>query len=253
MRSTWKGTVSCGLLNVPAKLYAATEEKSIRFSQVHRKCQQRIEMPKWCPACQRKVETDELMSGYELGDGSQVLFEKSELDDLKVSDLSSIEILEFAEDRSQFDPRLPKKAYFLAADKGGAKGVALLGSAMSAGGFVAIAKLRLRQKEQLGILRPYQQGVLLLQTLFWQDELRPYGELLSEATVSENELELAGTLISKMLGDGNLRKYKDTYRESLEQAIEAKMKGEEVVAAPAPKATDDSSLESLLQASIASK
>lgn len=252
MRSTWKGTVSCGLLNVPAKLYAATEEKSIKFNSIHRQCQSRISMPKFCPTCERKVEQSELVKGYDMGDDNMVLFEEEELSDLKLSTLSSIEVLEFIQNE-QFDPRLPKKSYYLAPDKGGTKGFGLLAEAMAACGVCGIVKLAMREKEHLGLMSPFQSGVMLLQTLFWEDELRSWGELVTEVSVKDSELELAGTLIRKMSGDGILAKYKDGYRESLEQAIEAKLRGEVVQVSDKPKPSSaEEDLTALLEASISS-
>lgn len=252
MRSTWKGTISCGLLNVPAKLYAATEEKSIRFNSIHKECGSRIEMPKWCPVCNRKVDANELVKGYPLDKDKFVTLDDAELESVKLPTISSIEVLEFIQYQDDvLDPRLPNKSYFLSPDKGGQKGFALLSQTMAGKGVAAVVKVAMRQKEHLGIVRPFQQGVLLLQTLYWDDELRPWGELVSDTVVSDAELKLAGTLIDTMHGDGILKKYSDKYREALEEAIEAKLNGQVLAAPEAPKPSEEGDLASLLEASIA--
>ena len=234
MRATWKGQISCGVLNVAVCLYGATEEKSIKFNQIHT-CGSRISQHKYCPTCDRQVELSELGKGYEVSKGEFVVFQNGELDHLRLASVKSIQILEFMQEG--VDPRQYKKSYFLAPDKGGDKAFTLLLAGMETIHAWAIAKLTMRDKEQLVLVRPYH-GVLLLQTLFYSDELRNYEELLPKhMAISEKEAELSGMLVKAMLGDGDVSKYHDDYSQALEELIQAKMSGvvqvvEEVKAEP---------------------
>lgn len=228
MRSTWKGSVSCGLLNVPVKMYSATEEKSIRFNQVH-SCGSKIKLQKHCPHCDSVVQDTELKKGYDVG-GSFVFIEENELESVKLSSIKTIEITEFSSPAS-VDPRLPNKAYFIAPEKGGAKAFGLLLEGMKQENMWAVGKVVMREKEYVAILRPFN-GVILLQTLFWADELRDPGEITPDkAVLADNEVVLVRTLIDTMKGNGDFTKYEDTYRKAVEGLIEKKAAGE-VIAIP---------------------
>lgn len=257
-RAVWKGTVGFGLVSVPCKVYAATEEKTIHFNQLHRDCGSRIQMPRWCPTCDRKVETQELTKGYEVSKGEYVLLEESDMAALPLKSKSSIEIVEFVE-ASAIDPRQTNKSYFVAPDEAGGKAFSLLLKAMERVGLVGVAKLCYREREHLATIRPLGQGVLLLQTLFYSDELRDVGDYeASLPAVSDKELEMAETLVRTLvssevelseLGFLDLSKFRDQYRDALMQVIEAKVSGEIIAAiTEAPKPTMD--LVDALMASI---
>ena len=228
VRSTWKGAISCGPMNIPCKLYPATDEKTLHFNQIH-SCGSRIKMPKSCPQCQREVDSAELKKGYEWTKGQYVILEQHELEALKLKSVKAVEILEFVMDA--FDPRVVSKSYFLAPEETGLKAFAILTRAMEETGLAAIGKVVMREREHLVAMRPFE-GILLLQTLFYQDELRDSQEVKPDAVaVLEREVELGKSLVSALVGDGDLSKYRSGYRDALNQLIEAKLSGQ-VIEAP---------------------
>lgn len=230
---------------IPAKLYTATDDKRVSFHQIHAECGSRIQMPKWCPNCQRKLEAQEIKKGYKLGENQHIILEEQDFQSLPLKSLKTIEITEFT-DRSRIDVRCFSDCYFLTCEDTGAKAFTLFLKAMEKSNLVAIARLTYREREHLASIRPYD-GVMLLHTLHYADELRPYEELKpGQVELSDKEMELALMLIDKMRGDFELGKYHDDYREALERLIEAKLAGE-VITAPAEKPPVADVADALLQ------
>jgi len=225
MRSIWKGSINFGMVAIPAKLYSATDNKRVSFHQIHAECGSRIQMPKWCPNCQRKVEAQEIKKGYEIGENQHIILEEQDFQSLPLKSLKTIEVTEFT-DRSWIDIRCFDACYFLTCEDTGAKAFTLFLKAMEKANLVAIAKLTYREREHLASIRPYD-GVMLLHTLHYADELRPYEELKpKQVELSDKEMELALMLVDKMRGEFELGKYHNDYREALERLIEAKLAGE---------------------------
>ena len=235
-RSIWKGTLGFGLVNVPVKLYSSVDEKSIRFNQLHRECRSRIQMPKWCPTCDRKVEATELAKGYEVAQGEYIILEDSDMAGLPLKSLKNIELVEFVA-ATAIDPRMTDKSYFMAPDEAGPKAFSLLLQAMEKVGKVGVAKLSMREREHLCTVRPFGK-ILILQTLYWAEELRDPGELEKPLpVVSEKELEMGLMLLGTLVNDKpDLNKYQNEYRAALMEVIQAKVAGTFVPAvAEAPK------------------
>ncbi len=234
-RPSWKGQIGFGLVSVPVKLYTATEDKDVHLNTIHRKCGSRIQMPKWCPACQGKVEAAELVKGYEVGDNQYVLLEEADMAALPLKSLKSIDVLEFV-DGSRIDPRHFEKSYFIAPDDAGVKAFSLFLQAMAKTGMVGIAKLGLRDKEHLAAIRAFG-NVILLQRLYWADELKPVAEFdrkLPEC--SEREMQMAITLMNTLKEDKvDLAKYENHYREALLQVVQAKQAGQPLTVQAAPE------------------
>lgn len=248
-RSIWKGSLGFGMVAIPVKLFSGTEEKAIHFNQIHRECGGRIQMPKFCPTCDRKVEGDELVKGYEVGKGQYVLLEESDFTALAVKSLKNIELVEFV-DASAIDPRQTEKSYFLAPDEAGPKAFSLLLQAMAKVGKVGVARLSIREREHLCAVRPFGK-VLILQTLYWAEELRDAKEVeVALPAISEKELEMALMLLGTLVNDKpDLSQYRDKYRDAVMAVIQAKLNGETITAAPeAPKPAMD--LVDALMASI---
>ena len=224
-RSMWKGTLGFGMVSVPVKLYSATEEKAVHFNQLHRDCNTRIQMPRWCPTCDRKVEQAELVKGYPVGDNQYVLMEEADFASLPVKSLKSIDVVAFVEG-DQIDPRYYNKPYFLAPEDAGVKAFSLFLQAMGKVNMVGICKLGYREREHLATIRAYG-GVILLQTLHYTDELRKADEVAPKLVdVSEKEMEMAITLLQTLqTPQANLDQYQDEYRETLLKVIEAKLNG----------------------------
>ncbi len=249
VRSVWKGTVGFGMVSIPVKLYGAVEEQAVRFNTLHRECGGRIQMPRWCPNCERRLEQAEMVKGYPVADDRFVVLEEQEFQALPVKSLKAIEVVEFVE-ASRIDPRHYDKPYFVAPDQAGGKAFALLLRGMEQVGKVAVAKLSMREREHLCTIRPFVE-VLLLQTLYWADELRDAGAVkTSLPQVTEQELKMAVTLIEALAGEGDLTGYKDEYREALVRLIEAKLHGETIEAAPVEEAKPTEDVMAGLMASI---
>lgn len=237
-KSTWKGTIGFGLVSVPVKLYTATEDKDIHLNSIHRKCNTRIQMPKWCPTCNGKVEAAELVRGYDKGDGTYVLLEEADFAALPLKSLKSIDVLEFV-DGAQIDPRFFEKSYILCPDEAGVKAFSLFLQAMAKTNMVGIAKVGLRDKEHLICVRAFG-TVLLLQTLFWPDEVKGLSEFQQKLPdCSEREIQMAITLLGTLKSDTLvLGQYQDDYRDALMKVINAKIAGTPLTAQPvaaAPK------------------
>ena len=232
MRAIWKGAVSFGLVSIGVKLYAATEEKDIRFHQVHRTDGGRIRYRRVCSVCGEEVSYDDIAKGYDLGGGEMVVLTDEDFADLPLSTSRAIDVLEFVP-AEQVDPILYNKAYYLEPEEVSTKPYILLRDALAESDRVAVVKVALRQREQLATLR-VRDGVLVLNTMLWPDEVRePQFDFLDEdIKVRPQELSMASSLIESMAGDFKPEEFTDEYREALQKVIDAKVSGQEVVAQP---------------------
>jgi DNA end-binding protein Ku len=229
MRAIWKGAVSFGLVSIAVKLYSATEEKDIRFHQVHREDGGRIRYKRVCSVCGEEVTFDDIAKGYDLGGGDMVILTDEDFANLPLSTSRAVEVLEFVP-AEQVDPILYSKAYYLEPENAATKPYVLLRDALTESDRVAVVKVALRQREQLATLRVHD-GVLVLNTMLWPDEVRtPDFEFLGEdVSVRPQELAMASSLIDSMAGDFEPDAYTDNYREALQAVIDAKVSGHEVV------------------------
>jgi len=225
-RPLWKGAISFGMVTIPVKLYTATEEKDVRFHMLHEKDMARIRQKRFCSDEEVEVENDEIVKGYELSPGRYVVLEDEDFEKVPVNSTHTIEISEFVS-LEDIDPILYQKTYYLEPEDIGAKPFALLMRALEETGRVAIAKVTLRQKEQLCSLRLYGK-TLALETLYYSDEVRSTGDLAvpSAAEVSARELDMAKSLVEMLSGDFNLEQYRDNYRGALLDIIKKKSEGE---------------------------
>jgi DNA end-binding protein Ku len=252
MRAIWKGAVSFGLVSIAVKLYSATEEKDIRFHQVHRSDGGRIKYKRTCSVCGEEVTYDDIAKGYDLGGGEMVILTDEDFADLPLSTSHAIDVLEFVP-AEQVDPILYNKAYYLEPEGQAAKPYVLLREALSDADRVAVVKVALRQREQLATLR-VRDNVLVLNTMLWPDEIRTpdFGFLDEDLEVRPAELAMAGSLIDSMAGDFDSDEFTDNYRAALQEVIDAKVEGREVVqpdeAEEAPAAAVD--LMAALKASV---
>jgi DNA end-binding protein Ku len=253
MRSIWKGAVSFGLVSIAVKLYSATEEKDIRFHQVHRTDGGRIKYKRVCSIDGEEVTYDDIAKGYDLGGGEMVILTDDDFAELPLTTSHAIDVLEFVP-AEQVDPILYNKAYYLEPDGSATKPYVLLRDALTRTDRVAIVKVALRQREQLATLR-VRDDVLVLNTMLWPDEVRnPDFEFLGDDDVAARpaELAMAGSLIESMAADFDPDQYTDNYRAALQEVIDAKVAGREVVQpeeeAPAPSGAVD--LMAALRASV---
>jgi DNA end-binding protein Ku len=229
MRAIWKGAVSFGLVSIAVRLYSATEEKDIRFHQVHREDGGRIRYKRTCSVCGEEVTYDDIAKGYDIGGGEMVILSDEDFAELPLSTSRAIDVLEFVP-AEQVDPILYNKAYFMEPEGTATKPYVLLRDALRDSDRVAIVKVALRQREQLATLR-VRDGVLLLNTMLWPDEIRKadFGFLDEDISVRPPELAMASSLIDSMAGDFVPDAFTDDYRAALQEVIDAKVEGREVV------------------------
>jgi DNA end-binding protein Ku len=232
MRAIWKGAVSFGLVSIGVKLFSATEEKDIRFHQVHRSDGGRIKYKRVCSVCGEEVSYDDIAKGYDLGGGEMVILTDEDFADLPLSTSRAIDVLQFVP-ADQVDPILYNKSYYLEPESVAAKPYVLLREALLESERVAIVKVALRQREQLATLR-VRDGVLVLNTMLWPDEIRqPAFDFLDEdIKVRSQELAMASSLVESMAADFEPEEFTDDYRTALQQVIDAKVSGKEIVAPP---------------------
>ncbi|HJQ47721.1 MAG TPA: Ku protein [Amycolatopsis sp.] len=229
MRSMWKGSVSFGLVTIPIHLYAATENKNVSLRQVHASDGGRIQYRRYCSIEDVEVAYADIAKGYELDDGEMVVITDDDLKELPLSSSNVIDVLEFVP-LEAIDPLHYDKHYYLEPQKPAVKPYVLLRDALHKSGNVAIAKVALRQRETLALLRVHN-DVLVMTTMLWPDEVRTpdFGFLADDPPqVRSQELAMAGSLIdslSEPVFDPD--KYTDGYREALESIIEAKAEGKE--------------------------
>jgi DNA end-binding protein Ku len=251
MRAIWRGAISFGLVSIPVKLFSATEDRSVAFHQVHREDGGRVRYQRICQACGKKVEYADLAKGYELSDGRMVTLTDEDLADLPLSSSREIDVVQFVP-LEQVDPIYYAKSYYLEPDKA-AKPYVLLRTTLEEAGKVAIVKVTLRNRESLATLR-VREGVLVLETMLWPDEIREpdFAFLDDDVSVRSQELQMASSLVDTMTGDFEPAAFHDNYREALEKVIEAKIEGAEIAEQPAERPTGGAEVVDLMAALRAS-
>jgi DNA end-binding protein Ku len=252
-RSMWKGAIQFGLVTIPVKLYLATESKGVSFNMLHADCHGRIQMKTYCPTDDVYIERSDTVRGYEVAPSQYVVVTDEDLASVPLKTVRSIEIEQFvpiaADDETT---RFIKQAYYLEPDPIARKAFFLLKQTLAERGLRAIAKIVLRDREQLAAIDPYD-STMLLSTLHWPDEIRSTSELsLPEADVEIKpaEKEMAWQLIDAMTGEFDAAAHRDEYREALLGIIEAKANGAEIAAPAAAPAAQVSDLMAALEASI---
>jgi len=251
VRALWRGSISFGLVNVPVRMYAATERKSVSFRQIHRECGTPIRYEKVCPACNRKVEEDEIARGYEYEKGRFVIIEDKDLEAIPDETTRTIDIIDFV-DLKEIDPVYFDHSYFLGPEETGQKAYLLLFEALRKTGKIAIAKVMIRAKQSLACLRPYGENQLVIETMFYPDEVRDAGEITVSPGIKlhENEIKMAVQLIDSLAAEFRPEKYTDEYRKALLDIIRAKVEGQEIKI-PAPREEKVVDLMEALKASLA--
>ena len=250
-RAMWKGAISFGLVTIPVSVYPATEEKTLRFNQLHDEDGGRIRMKRVCSVDGEEVGYEHIVKGYEYEKDRYVILTDEDFDTVPVGSSRQIDIQQFVE-LEEIDPMLYKKSYYLVPEETGAKAYALLREAMNKAGKVGIAKVSFRDKEHLAALR-FNEESFVLETMFWPDEIREadFGGVDVDAKIRDNELEMAQTLIDNLTSEWDPTQYSDEYREGLLGIVEAKINGEEIeVVQPEPTAKVVDLMEAL-KASVA--
>jgi DNA end-binding protein Ku len=242
-RSIWTGAISFGLVTVPVKLYSAVSRKSVRFHQLNGPTGTRIQQKRVDPTTGDEVAYDDIVKGFEIGPDRYVIIEPGELEALDPKKTRTIEIEDFV-DLSDIDPIMYDHPYYLAPGAGGAKPYRLLLEAMRESGKVAIAKVVIRQKENLVAIRPMEGDVLGMATMIFADEVvdpERIDELdaAREVEVNDRELSIAKQLVESLSGEFEPGKYHDSYREEVLALIERKAAGEEIAVQPAREEAEE--------------
>ncbi|HYK31547.1 MAG TPA: Ku protein [Streptosporangiaceae bacterium] len=229
MRSMWKGAISFGLVMIPVRLYAATEQKDISFRQVHREDGGRIRFRRFCSIDDEEIPYEDIAKGYELPTGEMVVLTDEDMSDLPLPTTKAIEVLQFAP-AEQLDPILFNRSYYVEPETAGARAYVLLRNALEQSGRVAVAQVALRQRESLATLR-VRDGVMVLETLLWPDEVRTadFPFLEQDIEVKPQELTMAASLIDSMTSEFDPDAFHDNYREALIELVEAKVAGRELL------------------------
>jgi len=231
-RPTWKGYLKVSLVNIPIKVFPATESSAtISFNQLHGECQTRIQQKRWCPRCNREVPNSELVKGYEFEKGRYVVLSEDDFENVRPASTRVIDLARFA-DASAIDPMYVDRTYYLAPDGPvAADAFAVMREGMQ--GKIGVGKLALYGREYLVAVRPFGKGIAM-HTLHHAAEIRSVDEVEElnsvPAKVKPEEIKLAKQVIETFEGPLDLASYKDEYREGLQQIIDAKIAGEEVVA-----------------------
>ncbi|MGN6780676.1 MAG: Ku protein [Marmoricola sp.] len=231
MRAIWKGAVSFGLVSVPVKLYAATENKDVSFRQVHEKDGGRIKYQRVCSIDGELVDYSEIAKGYETDDGEMVVLTDADLAELPASSSREITVEKFVPS-DQIDPMLFEKSYYLEPEKSGAKPYALLREALVEADRMALVTVSLRNRMSLAVLR-VRDDVIVLQTMMWPDEIRrpDFGGLEAGET-KPAEVKMAKMLVETLAGDFDAGEFEDDYRQAVEALVRQKVEGGEVTHAP---------------------
>ena len=250
-RAMWKGAISFGLVTIPVAVYPATEEKTLRFNQLHDDDGGRIRYKRVCEKDGEEVTYEHIVKGYEVEKDRYVVLTDDDFDAVPVASSRAIDIQQFV-DIDDIDPMLFKKSYYLVPEETGAKAYALLREAMKEDDRVGIAKVSFRDREHIAALR-FKEDAFVLETMFWPDEIRQadFGGVDVKADVRDQELTMARQLIDSLTSEWSPEQYHDAYRDALVQIVEAKLNGEEIeIVEPEPAAKVVDLMEAL-KASVA--
>src|SRR5215210_2585129 len=223
MRPIWSGTISFGLVSVPVRMFSATESKELRFHFLHKDDLTPIGYDKVRKDTGEHVDPDDVVRGFEIEKGRYVPIEDEDLDRLDIELTHSIDICDFV-DLDEIDPIFYRKAYYLLPEDGAEKPYRLLSRALEETGKVGVAKVVIRNKQHLAALRPYD-GVLLLETMYYADEVRNPQALdgdLGTTKLQKAEVEMAKSLVENLSEPFKPEKYDDTYRKELLSLIRRK-------------------------------
>jgi len=227
MQAIWKGTISFGMVTIPIKVYSATEERDISFRQVHIADSGRIRYKRYCEICGNEIPYSDIGKGYEMPDGRMVVLTSEDFAELPLPTAKSIEVLEFVP-IDEVDPLFFAKAYYLATDGAVAKSYVLFRDALANTDQCAVVKVALRTRESLALLRE-KDGVLILQTMLWPDEVRDASFAVpDDVDIKKQEVAMAESYISTLSTDFDPGRYSSDYREALEALVEAKSEGVEM-------------------------
>lgn len=249
-RPIWRGAISFGMVSIPIKLYTATESKDISFNLLHKGCFSRIKQQRYCPQEEKVIEWADVVRGYEFSKDQYVVVEEEDFQNVPVNTTHTIEITNFV-GLVEVDPQYYERSYYLEPEEVGKKPYVLLRRTLEDTRRVAVAKVSIRQKEQLCLLRA-NEGILLMHTMFYPDEIKERAELSvpgEDISIAERELQMAHALVDMLTTEFDPNQYHDGYREALLSVIEQKVHGA-VISQPPPAQGKVVDLMTALRASI---
>jgi len=223
----WTGTLSFGLISMPVSLFTAATEERISFNLLHKECHSRIKQQIFCPTCDKAIQRTELLKGYEHEKDKYLIVSEAELEAAEPESAKILKLTEFVP-ASEIDAVFYESTYYLAAQDGGQTAYALVRAAMLKQSVVGVARIVRNGKEHICVLRPYHDG-MILQTLFWNDEVRRMA-FPGLSQTSDAELAIAEQLVQALIAHWNPAQYKDAYRESVMQLLRSKQDGTDLVA-----------------------
>lgn len=251
MHTMWKGSISFGLVHIPIKLYSATESKDVKLRMIHKECNSPIKYERTCPVCNKEVENNEIVKGYEYEPGKFVLLDAEDFEKLEHEQTKSVEIIDFVR-LEEIDPIYFNRSYFIGPNENGQKAYTLLKQAMEQSGKIGVAKITIRSKQHLAVVRVFKTA-LVLETIYFPDEVRNVDQVPSipEALeLSKKEMDTAIQLIEQLTTPFEPEKYTDDYRNALTELIQGKITGNEVRTTKEAPQTNVVDLMDALQASI---
>jgi DNA end-binding protein Ku len=228
-RAIWSGTITFGLIAIPVKLYTAVGRESddkVEFHLLHEKDNARIRNERRC-AKGHKVDWDEVVRGHEYSKGKWVTFTDEELDALDVESLHTIDVVTFVPSE-QIDPIYVDHTYYVSPESSGTKAYKLFIDALEHEGLVGVAKVAIREREHLAMIRTVD-GEISLHTLHWPNEIRKRQKTSGRPTLRDNEKRMARQLVQQLAGEFDPTEFTDEYHEAIKKAIKRKVKGEEIV------------------------
>lgn len=250
-RSIWKGAISFGLVTIPVALFAATENKTPKFKMLRAGDNSAIRYRRVAEADGREVEWEDIVRGYEVEKGRYVVFTDEELESATTKGGARIvDVVQFVNE-SEIDPIHYRASYYLVPEQTGLKAYRILLRALRERGRVGIAKFALREKEYLATLRA-DQDILILETMYWPDEIRApqFEELTTEVEVREEEVKMAEMIIDNLTSPFEAGAYQDPSREAIEELARKKIEGEEIVSPEVAEPTKVLDLLEALKASV---
>jgi DNA end-binding protein Ku len=249
-RAIWKGAINFGLVTIPVGLYTATDNKTPKFKQLRKTDHSPIRYKRVAEADGEEVAWDDIVKGYEFEKDRYVVFTDEELSAANPESDKLVDVVQFV-DESEIDPMMYKSSYYLAPEKTGVKAYRILEEALKEKGRVGIAKVAIREKQQLATLRA-KDGVIVMETMYWPDEIREaeFEELDGKVDIRPEEVQMASMIIDNLTRPFEGEDYVDRSREAVEELAAKKVAGEEIVAPASPEPTKVVDLLEALKASV---
>lgn len=249
-RSMWTGVISFGMVTIPVKLFTATQSHNLAFHLLHEKCETRIKEQRWCPHCDKVVEWDDIVKGFEYRKGEYVELTEEDFDKLPLPSKHTIDLSSFV-DAEEIDPILFDATYYVAIDeKGAQKAYKLLNQVMESKNVLGVATITFRNRERMCALRSIE-GRLVLQTLLYEDELKENeSSKPTSVQISAQEKKMAENLVTALHGAFDPGKFKDKYQAALKRLIQSKLKGTEIKEITRSEPTPVTDLMEALRASV---